>query len=275
MIPNILHFIWIREKFGAKPFSFSHYMAIRSALVVNNPDDIIFHFQNEPSGEYWDLIKGQVTLNKIVPPEEIHGNKLCHAAHKADVVRLNALYKTGGIYLDVDTISVKSLHAFRKFHFALGQELQLPIEYTIKEKYKKMIRHQTLRPFRINIGGLCNAVILSEPGAPFIEHWLDAYKTFRSKGRDEFWGEHSILTPSRLSFEYPLLIQKISPFAFHYPLYDDRGLQLLFEKTRTFANTYIHHLWESASWDKYLKHLNADNVRSKNTTYNLIARKFL
>jgi|LauGreDrversion4_2_1035121.scaffolds.fasta_scaffold43077_3 hypothetical protein len=276
MIPNILHFIFgLSENFGGKPFSFSHYMAIRSAIIVNKPDDVIFHYQYEPSGEYWDLIKGQITLKKTEAPEEIHGNKLFHVAHKADIIRLQALYETGGVYLDIDTISIKPLDVFRKYSFAIGQELEQPVEYTLKEKLKKMIRHTTLRPFKVNIAGLCNAVMLAERGAIFIEHWLESYKTFRSNGNDQFWGEHSVLVPYQLSKTYPKLVQKINPYAFHYPLYNQRGLELLFEKSANFPKAYIHHLWESASWDKYLKHLNADNVRSENTTYNLIARKYL
>jgi hypothetical protein len=276
MIPNVLHFIFgLSENFGGKPFSFSHYIAIRSAIIVNKPDDVIFHYEYEPSGEYWDLIKGEITLRKIEAPSEIHGNKLSHVAHKADIIRLQALYEIGGIYLDIDTISIKPLDSFRKCSFAIGQELEQPVEYTLKEKFKKMIWHSTFRPFKVNIAGLCNAIMLAEPGAIFIEHWLESYKTFRSNGNDQYWGEHSVLLPYKLSKTYPELLYIINPFAFHFPLHDQRGLELLFEKSAYFPKAYIHHLWESASWDKYLKHLNADNVRSENTTYNLIARKYL
>lgn len=276
MVPDIIHFIFgLSEDFGGKPFSFSHYIAIRSAIAVNNPSDVILHCQYEPTGEYWDLIKDQITLNKVVPPSEIHGNKLFHVAHKADIIRLQALYNKGGIYLDIDTISIKPLNGFFDCEFAIGQELAQPVEYTIKQKLKKAIRHTTLRPFRMNIAGLCNAVMLAEKGAEFIEHWLDSYKTFRSNGQDEFWGEHSVLVPYRLSEKYPDLVKKISPFAFHYPIHDEKGLKLLFEQNVSFPRAYIHHLWESASWEKYLKHLSLESVRKNNTTYNLLARRYL
>lgn len=276
MVPNIIHFIFgLSKDFGGKPFSFSHYMAIKSAMIVNNPSDIIFHYQYEPTGEYWDLIRNQVTLNKIEAPTEIHGNQLLHVAHKADIIRLNALYSTGGVYLDIDTISIKPLDEFRKFSFAIGQEVEPPIEYTRMQKVKKMIKHRTFRPFKVNVAGLCNAVMLAERGAPFIEHWLDSYKSFRSKGHDQYWGEHSVLVPYRLSKEYPELVKKISPFAFHYPIHDAAGLKLLFEKKASFPKAYVHHLWESASWDKYLQHLNFDVVNKYDTTYNLLARKYI
>jgi hypothetical protein len=276
MVPDIFHFIFgLSEDFGGKPFSFSHYMAIRSAIAVNNPSDVIFHYQHEPSGEYWDLIKSHITLNKLEAPTEIHGKKLLHVAHQADIIRLQALYKTGGIYLDIDTISIKPLDEFRKFNFAIGQELAQPVEYTIKQKVKKVIRHATLRPFKVNVAGLCNAVMLAEKGAGFIEHWLDSYKTFRSNGKDQFWGEHSVLVPYQLSRQYPDLVKKISPFAFHYPIHDAMGLKLLFEDNVRFKKAYVHHLWESASWEKYLKDLSFETVLKNDTTYNLLARKYL
>jgi glycosyl transferase-like sugar-binding protein len=276
MVPNIFHFIFFTNKqFGGKPFSFSHYMAIKSAIVVNNPTDVMFHYEDEPSGEYWDKIKGYLSLNKVQAPEAIHGNKIYYVTHQSDIIRLQALYKHGGIYMDTDTISVKPLDPFRKYPFSIGQELQLPVEYTLLQKTKKIIKHTTLRPLRTNINGLCGAVILSEPGAPFIEHWYDSYKTFRSKGTDEFFGEHPVLKPYELSKKYPELIHKISPYSFHYPLYDEFGLKLLFEKKYSFPKAYIHHLWESMSWEKYLKDMTPEYVKSVDTTYNLIARKFL
>ena len=275
MIPNILHFVFLSEKIGGKQFAFSHFMAIKSAIVVNSPSDVFLHCEYEPTGEYWELVKNYITLNFIEAPTEIHGNKLIHLAHKADVIRLRALYKTGGIYLDIDTICVKSLHEFRSCNFVIGQETAPPVEYTFIQKLKKVIRHQTLRPFRENIRGLCNAVMLAEPGAKFIEIWLDAYKTFRSTGNDEFWSEHSVSVPHKLSKEYPSLVTKVSPFAFHYPIYDEMGLMLLFEKKVSFKRAYVHHLWEAMSWEKYLKFLSIEYVKNVDTTYNMIARKYL
>ena len=138
-----------------------------------------------------------------------------------------------------------------------------------------MIWHQTLRPFNINVKGLCNAVMLAEPGAQFIEHWLETYSTFRSTGTDAFWSEHSVTIPYKLSKEYPFLVTKLSPYTFHYPIYDEMGLSLLFEKDVFFKNAFVHHLWESMAWEKYLKDLSIDYIKTVDTTYNRIARKYL
>lgn len=60
------------------------------------------HYQNEPTGPWWDLIKPHLTLIKTNVPESIYGREVSHFAHKADLVRLWVLERMGGIYLDID-----------------------------------------------------------------------------------------------------------------------------------------------------------------------------
>ena len=264
--------------FGGKPFGLSHYLAIKSACCVNNPDKIIFHYKHEPSGEWWEKAKPLVTLKNIEPPLDIHGNLLFHPAHKADVVRLQALQEMGGIYLDIDSICVKPLDDFYAMNFAIGRQLIPPV-YDGYGTFKKLARSITTRSFKpfeqASVGGLCNAVLLSERNSPFLDLWLDSYKTFRSKGHDSYWDEHSVKMPLELSKKNPGLLTELSPYCFHFPLWDDDGLSLLFEKKVTFENAYVHHLWESKSWDRYLSKLTVDSVLHEDCTYNCIARKFL
>ena len=107
MIPNILHFVFgMAPDFGGKPFSLVHYLSVKSAVELNKPSTAYFHFQYEPAGEWWEKAKPFLTLNKIVAPDTFMGSSLYHVAHKADVVRLQVLKESGGIYLDLDTISV-------------------------------------------------------------------------------------------------------------------------------------------------------------------------
>jgi hypothetical protein len=69
--------------------------------------------------------------------------------------------------------------------------------------------------------GITNAVILAEPNAPFLRRWLDAYRSFRSKGKDEFWDEHSVVLPAKLARKYPQDITVLSEKAFFWPLWHD------------------------------------------------------
>jgi Glycosyltransferase sugar-binding region containing DXD motif len=279
MIPNILHFVFgMAADFGGMPFSLVHYLSIKSAVIVNRPDIVYFHYQYEPEGEWWLKAKELVTLKKITAPKNFLGNELCHVAHKADVVRLQVLKETGGIYLDLDTISIRPLTDLLEYSFAIGQELKAA--YTPKN-FRQRVKNTFYKQFGMEKDitaestGLCNAVLLSEKNGHFVNKWLDAYKTFRSQGRDKYWNEHSVQVPLKLAEDYPESITKISHTAFYYPLYDERGLRSMFEEVNEFPEAYLYHLWESFSWDKYLSRLTPEEIKIKDTTYNLIARQFL
>lgn len=252
MIPNIFHFCYgLSEDFGGKPYSLVHYLAVKSAKEVNNPEEIFFYYSYEPEGEWWDKTKELVTLKKIIAPEEIFGNKLYHVAHKADIVRLKYLIEDGGIYLDLDTISKKSFAYLLNNKFVIGKQ----------GKWRNM--------------GLCNAVMMSEKNSEFAMKWMDEYKSFRSKGKDKYWAEHSVSVPLKLSKKYPHLLHIEAYNSFHFPLYYQISLRDLFVHSKDYPEAYCHHLWEGGSWDKYLKDLSISDILKRDSTYNLIARRFV
>lgn len=58
MIPNIIHFVFgMAEDFEGKPFPLSHYLAVKSAAVVNQPQKIYFHYQFKTAGKWWEKAK--------------------------------------------------------------------------------------------------------------------------------------------------------------------------------------------------------------------------
>lgn len=275
MIPNNLHFVFgMAADFGGKPFSLVHYLSARSAIELNRPEAAILHYQYEPQGEWWEKIKPLLTLNKIEAPGSFMGQTLHHVAHKADVVRLQALKETGGIYLDLDTISVKPLTGLLHHTFAIGQELKPA--YAPKNWRQRMKKALGLnKKTKEEATGLCNAVLLSEKNSEFVNLWLNEYKSFRSTGRDKYWNEHSVIVPVRLAKQYPQHITRLSPYAFHYPLYDEAGLKAMFGEVNDFPEAWLHHLWESFAWEKYMSELTVEKIKKEDTTYNLIARRFL
>ncbi len=275
MIPNILHFVFgMAPDFGGKPFSLVHYLSVKSSIDLNKPLAVFFHYQYEPEGEWWEKAKPLLTLNKIEAPTSIMGNPLYHVAHKADIVRLQVLKETGGIYLDLDTISVKPLTELLHHSFVIGQELKP--EY-VPKNWRQGIKYNLglIKSDSKNATGLCNAVLLSKKNSDFVNLWLNEYKSFRSKGRDKYWNEHSVLVPQKLAEQYPQHITHLNPYAFHYPLYNEPGIKSMFEEVAEFPEALLHHLWESFSWDKYLSQLSIEKIKETDTTYNLIARRFL
>lgn len=279
MVPNILHFVFgMAPDFGGKPFSLVHYLSVKSAISLNNPEAACFHYEYEPKGKWWELAKPLLTLNKISAPERIFGNELKHVAHKADVVRLGMLKEQGGIYLDLDTISVKPFTPLLNAPFLIGQELRVPyVPKNFRQRIKYAVRKRAGKIGRTasSSTGLCNAVLFSEPESEFVNRWLDSYSNFRSKGRDKYWNEHSVKVPEKLAEMYPDQLKIESPYTFHYPLYDNPGLKAMFDEVNEYPQAHLHHLWESFSWEKYLRDLSPEKIRQVDSTYNLLARKWL
>ena len=186
MIPKIMHFVYV----GGRPFSFVHFLAIYTASKVNRPEVIYFHHTEEPAGQWWDLARTLVTMNRVPPVTEVFGNPVTHLAHKADVIRLEMLRRHGGIYLDLDVICVNPFEPLRRHAMVMGIEPGT---------------------------GLCNAVILAQPDVPFIERWQAHYRTFDGKR----WNHHSVLLPGRMAQEAPELIHIADKYHFFYPAHND------------------------------------------------------
>ena len=270
MIPRRIHFIFgLEPSFGNKPFSFVHYLAIRSAAVVNRPDEIVFHYAHEPDTKWWEAAKKLVTLDRVKPRDEIFGRPISHFAHKADILRLELLNAEGGIYLDIDTFCIRPLEPLLVHDSVMGVEPN---------------------------AGLCNAVILARPQSEFIKRWIEHYRDFD----DTLWDLHSVQLPYSLALAYPGLVHVESEYSFFFPTYDDpmalwlwqcdlgladrvRGAFKVAQDTPYYLakegpvriwgylrhavsskrwfyerlrNSYCLHLWESIWWDAHLQRLN-------------------
>jgi Glycosyltransferase sugar-binding region containing DXD motif len=150
--------------------SYWAFLHLSATLDVLKPDVLFHHYICEPQGEYWDAIKHRLTLQRVDDFGHIFGRPIAVSAHKSDVMRLHAVLKYGGIYMDTDVLP------FRSFDPSLHTgRLVRGVEWFT------------------NIG---NNVIIAPVNDKFLREWLDDYVTFV----DEQWGEHSISRPSARSW---------------------------------------------------------------------------
>jgi glycosyltransferase involved in cell wall biosynthesis/SAM-dependent methyltransferase len=255
-VPRLLHFITgLDPNFGGKPFSFIHYMAIRSALSVNSGYRAKLYFHHEPSGPYWDAIKPDVELVRVDLPDQVFGNPVEHFAHKADVLRLRILLEQGGIYLDLDTICQRPFEPLLDGRVVLGRE-ELP------------------RDGVLTTVGLCNATIIAPSNSEFLHLWYETYRDFTGGLAGDAWNKFSVQVPMALARERPELVRIEPAASFFWPPWDAAGLKAMFEESREFPEAYSFHLWESQSWP-LVKDLDAKVVLDVDTTYNRIARRFV
>ena len=250
MIPNYLHYIHLSE--GGRTWKIHHYLSVKSAYIRSGVDKIFIWVDKEPEGEWWNKTKDLVQLELIESPTEIFGKSITQQAHKSDVIRLQVLLEYGGIYVDTDTIFVKSFKPLLNNKFVLGQQ---------------------------NINGsegLCPAVILSEKNSIFAQNWLAGFKDSFGGGPpgSNTWCTHSVQYPLWLSKQIPNEVTILDHESFFWPLYHQPHIEMMFEQNHKFKNAYSHHLWES-SGKKYLDTLTKGIILTHNTTFTNLVKDLI
>ena len=265
-IPNIIHFC-----FGMKPtpdrFTYIHYIAVMSAIHHNKPSTVYMHCVHEPFGDWWVLVKSLVTVNYVEPVNSIFGKDVLNYAHKSDVVRLKELYRTGGIYLDLDTITLKPFSDLLSDNDCVLGIQDSDLDYT-HSNYSNLSNDS-------DVYGLCNATMLCKPGSEFISEWFYGY----NKYDPDVWDELSVIYPYLIQKNTPHLRDKvhITPFnSFFFPLWDKINEFFLSENSfeeykDLFKNSYSVHLWHNA--DNVESHvITPDYVKNSKSVYANYAR---
>lgn len=187
-IPNVIHFTFGLDK-QTEDFLFVYYLAVYSAYVVNKPEKIYFYYHFGPVGEWWERLKEipGLELVKVPLPEYIGRHEIVKTAHRADKLRMDVLLEYGGVYMDIDTISVRP--------------------------YKDLLQHETVLGLQETYDGagwtgICNAVMLTRPQSQFFIEWMDLYEdVFDPNG----WCEASVCLPARLADKQYKYINGITP----------------------------------------------------------------
>ena len=199
MIPNRLIFIW----FGAR-FPYGNLLALRSARRQFKPDEILL-IAGDPEGVRANL--GDCAAWPELRLEAADASwfeGLPHVAElardlftsqpplspatRANLIRLAALYKRGGVYLDFDTISVRDpAPLLAKSGFCGAEALALPaglfhsvnplrwIAAGLRLGMRQLLANipggwRLFRPLeRFYVAGANNAVIGAQAGHPFLE----------------------------------------------------------------------------------------------------------
>ena len=118
MIPSTAHFIW----FGAS-FPWLHVLAIRSALTVGGFDRVVLHHDSDlTDSRWWSAVADEDAFEaRPLDPEAMLGavdsigpalvqiyREMDAPAARANMVRAAILWNEGGVYLDLDTVTVGS-----------------------------------------------------------------------------------------------------------------------------------------------------------------------
>lgn len=103
----ILHFIST-----AKRFCYLHMIAVLSAIKCHKADQVRIWVTTEPSGIYWEKVKPLVTVCSFKEPDLPalrNRTEQFKATHVKDYMEWVILAAHGGLFLDLDTLSVKDV----------------------------------------------------------------------------------------------------------------------------------------------------------------------
>ena len=248
-IPRIVHFVFgMKADFGGKPFGILSYVAVRSAFVMLRPHTIMFHYVHEPSGFFWERAKPMLTLRRVEPVTHIGEHAVTHVAHMADWIRLQVLKTHGGVYHDLDVITLRPYPGdWWTEPFVMGLQ---------------------------DTRGLCNAVMMSVPDAEFIALWQERY--VREFDQDD-WDGLSVRLPLRLALDHPAAVYVLPKTAWFYPSWWDKGRMFEYDgwDWREHADQYAHHIAETGVWDRHIRDLTVGQVFAVTTGFHRMMRPFL
>ena len=236
----MIHFIWLTQP-TSRPFSFINMLAVRAA-AKHHGDEIWMWCNEEPKNNpNWLGMRHLVTLKKVEPPTEIGGVELGPIQYKADVLRLQILQEHGGIYLDTDSLCLRSLEPLVGPEFVLARESN--------DSY-------AMSP------------IIAQPNADFIKVWLERMPEAIKMGT---WASHAVNLPVEIAKYHKCDVRPLEEFfpfdLRHNYLFDDG---LADEHAKRMGNPYALHVYETY-WAGYLEGINETYMRHRDT---LFARLF-
>ncbi len=271
MIPRLAHFVFgLSEQ--DEPFHFLHYASLESCRRMLAPERIYLHHKWRPWGPWWERIRRHVTLVEVELVDEVLAAQYLPGrvpeeylyAHHTDIIRLDALIEHGGVYADLDTIFLRPWPAeLFEERFVIGREPPVSDERTGELR-----------------ASLCNALLMSEPGAKFARVW----RAQMAGELDGTWSNHSGFLPERLSSELPAQV-RVEPEVRFFPFASTRaGLSQLLEQRLPVPEAALSvHLWAHLWWDRRRRDFNQTHagwcappfLRRAQTTLAEIMRPYL
>jgi hypothetical protein len=280
-IPNIVHFIFGLKNPLHDPdaghFDFLNYLAVRSALVSLDPDALYIHYtylaeppspdaDADPLTNPW--VRRLAKNSKVKLVHHKPDPSTAQYAHLSDTMRLEFLLNQGGIYLDIDSFALRPFDDIRRS----------PHPHDVVLGYEGG-----------NRWGLCNAVIAARPNSTFVSRWLDSYSKV-DLSRE--WNYHSVVLPREMAEEHPDEVCALAPDAFFWPTWTWRHVEWMHAPLSSdearywkgeidsnggslFDNQLAYHAWNQMAYDRHIKALTPELVRTRDTRFNLLMRKFL
>lgn len=229
-IPSIVHFVIGQRDQKAAPnkhsvsssFSFINYLTFLAARRQLRPKKLYVHYYEEPNTFWWNQMKQDseinITLVKSRLVENIFMKSVSHFAHRADILRLEVILEYGGIYLDIDVLTLRSFDSLLNLSDVV-------------------MAHQD-----DDENTACNAVIIGKKHALFLKRLYDSYQSFNPK----CWSCHSVRIPGQLALLYPNEVIVLPANTFFHPRWTESN-RFFASNDYNFSSNYASHLWNTVN----------------------------
>jgi GR25 family glycosyltransferase involved in LPS biosynthesis len=221
-VPNVVHFVYTPRV--SPRLDVWIYISVLSAAINTKPDIIRWHHRSLPQGPWWECTRPLLTsLDVVDDVTSIHGRPFpeLSEANKSDVVRLQVLMREGGIYLDTDTLVLRSFDPLRtRYAVSLAKDPAVD-------------------------DAVVNAVIVAPRNASFLQRWWAEYRTFDNAE----WSAHSSCNISaHLAQRHPDEVNLLPHTAFFPRSWRPPHLTIAYEADdcRSEADSFAVHKWSSA-----------------------------
>ncbi|XP_033727428.1 uncharacterized protein LOC117316770 isoform X1 [Pecten maximus] len=239
-VPNIVHYIW----FGIRNMTFYQLVSFLSVHKFQKPCLILVHGDVVPTGPYLKYLVRRVPYIihvNMTPPHRVeNGHILRTMTHKSNIARLMVLKEYGGVYLDLDTVLLRSLDPLMDFPVTMS------LEYW---------------------SNLWNGLIIAERDPVFIRHWINLFhKQYYYDPKKYF--EFSLFLPTRIAKAHPSWIH-VENMTFCTP--PGNKVNQIFNENFDWKQNYAMHLYIRY----YKQNDDVTSVRRLNTTIGSLARLIL
>ena len=220
--PRIVHFIHLQ--LDSRPRNTARCdellsLSVRSTVNHIKPERIYLHTNDMDFLRGCADIQDHVTVVKAAIPRRVFGNRVDWYQHQADILRLHALRKWGGVYLDTDVLVLRDLG------FLLSSNM-----FVVGEQ---------------SGGGICNGLIVSPRLHPFLQRWIAQYISFE----EGTMGLHASYLPMMMARQaLSPAVMVISPAHMHWPSYHPHAITTVWLGNWFCAQeNLVLHIWGSRS----------------------------
>ena len=241
-VPSILHLIYLK----GYEFGLHHYICVASATAVMKWKKVLLYNDIAPvNNEWWNktLQLPNVQVVTIDPPTVINKHQIKYKAHQADVIRLVVLYYLGGVYHDLDMLTLRSYRS---------------------EVLKLESNFRTVMMVREDASKIGNMFIAATPKSVFIDAWIKAYETQYGQHPD-WWGGLSVVKPHELAQIIPMIelaTMSFLPFNYNHSEYLTSSTSSI-----DFAQSYGVHLWDTEQQKRNVLPKTVQDMRATNSVF--------